>query len=520
MAAVVLLILQSAPVVYGQELLHRYQTYDIERCEVRVVPLRAAVRIHCDLRVKIRHGGPLHFLLSRQVDALSVTSEGRKVGVTSAGGALGGVLKLLAPNVEGVPRILVLRTDPPVRAGETVRFRMEYLWRPGRGGMAYAHGERIQTHLTSFWIPTMADQRFDGQIDVKTSAQVVASGEAEKTDDGWRFRTTEPAQVLSLVTGRFVVHRRGALELYAPAGLEIDAASILADLKSVLGNLEKRFGARPEKSFRVVIDPDPRPAPSYCGGNFVVLHRTALPTALDRTRWLSHLAHECSHRWWGHRVATPVIGGGGTWLREGLAQWSGVRVAGDLLGEKEEQRLWRAHVGAYLGTLDLRRTDEGLFGNEPTLADATPIDHPRVAYWRGALVLRALEQRVWREPFAEHLRFLVRQSEGKILRMDEFAKVVGAREAVAYYAETSRLPDFVLDDVDASGRARVRCLDARWPDTDVPCRVETDAGVQTVAAKMENGQAELRWTGTAKRIDVDPERILLDPIRSNNVWPK
>ena len=166
MTALLLLILQSAPVLYGEELVHQYRTYDIQKCDVRVVPQPAHARIRCDLTVKVRFPGPLHFLLSKDIAALKVTSAGRKVAHSFAGQALEGVVKLLAPGVQGVPRILVLRTEPRLRAGDTVRFRMEYLWRPGQGGMAYVAPGRIQTHLTSFWIPTMADQRFAGQIEL------------------------------------------------------------------------------------------------------------------------------------------------------------------------------------------------------------------------------------------------------------------------------------------------------------------------------------------------------------------
>jgi hypothetical protein len=36
--------------------------------------------------------------------------------------------------------------------------------------------------------------------------------------------------------------------------------------------------------------------------------------------------------------------------------------------------------------------------------------------------------------------------------------------------------------------------------------------------EVRGGRGTLRWTGRAARIEVDPERITLDPVRSNNRW--
>jgi len=518
MAALLLLVLQSAPVLYGEHFLEQYNTYDIQHCEVQVTPRPVGARIRCDLRIKVRFPGPLHFVLTQDVLSLKVSRDGKRLPHTLEGGSLGTVVGLVAPNAQGVPTLVAVRPKPAPRVGDELTLRFEYRWRPGRGGMAYAGGGRVESHLTSFWLPTMAHQKFTGRIDVITPGYAVAAGRMSVIGNGWRYETTEPMQVLALVAGRFKVHERGDLALYEPPGVDIDADAVLDDVARVLRELEERFGPRSEKSFRVVIDPAPRPAPSYCGGNFVVLHRTALPSALDRTRWLTHLAHECSHRWWGHHVSMPLIGKGGTWLREGLAQWSGVRVAGAIAGRNEERRLWRAHVGGFLGTCDLRRVDGGLYANEPTLRDATPLDHPRVAYWRGALVLRLLRYAAGEEKFDAFLRSVNTAEGDRELTLKRLGEGLGTPEIVAYYAATSRLPDFALESVNATTGAVVRCLDPRWPGGVVPCRVTTKDGERIVPVPIKDGRGELRWTGTATKIEIDPDRLWLDPIRSNSVW--
>ncbi len=522
MIALLFVVLQSAPVQYGEALIRQYGTYSMESCKVRVEPIPLGARIQCDIRLKVRSPGPLHFLLTRKIQALQVIHEGKPVARSVVGGGIDALVKIVAGNQVHVPQLLAVHPKPALPPGATTTLRFDYLWLPGGGaGAAYARGGSIQTHLTSFWLPTMANQRFDAEVEVITPGWAAAPGEVEPMKNGWRFKTVRPVQILSLVVGDYKVHDRGTLQLLAPAGLEVDADALLADVEQVLDTLEKWFGKRADKSFRVVIDPAVRPAPSYCGGNFVVLHRTATPGAMSRIRWLNHLAHECSHAWWGHSVATPVIGRGGTWLREGTAQWCGIKVTGQLLGGDAEERLWRAHAAAYMAGLDLRRGKQGLIANEPTLSDASGVDAPRVAYWRGALVLRRLEQRMRSEAFKQRLGELTRSRAGKLLDLDAFATALGTPADIAYYAGTSRLPDFALDEVDVSARrARVRCLDAKWPDGEVPCRVETEDGVQTIQVPLKNGEGELRWTGNAKRIELDSERVLLDPIHSNNVWSR
>ena len=108
-----------------------------------------------------------------------------------------------------------------------------------------------------------------------------------------------------------------------------------------------------------------------------------------------------------------------------------------------------------------------------------------------------------------------------MLDLEAFAGALGLHADIDYYALTSRVPDFALDRVDAAERrARVRCLDAMWPDGAIACRVETASGSEIVEVALRNGEGTLRWKGEAKRIEVDPDRVLLDPIRSNNVWTR
>jgi len=507
MVGLLILLLQSAPVAYGKSLVDQLHTYDLERCELRVEPHRAGARVRCALTLTATRAGPVHFLFTADARDLRAERDGKPAEVRLEGGGFEPLVRALAPGVEGIPRLLVL---PALRAGERATFTLQYDWRP-RGGLALARGGWIQTHIGSFWIPLMADERYESVVEVLTPHEAVAAGRKEKIPGGFRFTSELPAQAVPVVAGPFTVHRAGAIELYLPPGLEADAARILADTAEALATLENWFGPRESKEFRVVVDPRRRPMPSYCGGNFVVLARQSTPETLRRESWRSHIAHECAHAWWGHAVGMPVIGDGGNFLREGLAQWCGLAVA-------DEPVLWKRHVAAYLATADLRREAGSIFANEATLRDATYLDPPRVAYWRGALVLRRIEHRLGRAEFLRRLRTLAAERRGAFVTLDEFAERFGAEADVAYYADAGRLPDYAVGAVDPAGRAVVRCLDPKAPDGPIACTIETAAGTQSFLVEIRDGEGALTWDGAARRIEIDPDRILLDPVHANNVW--
>ncbi|MEM8884703.1 MAG: M1 family aminopeptidase, partial [Planctomycetota bacterium] len=387
--------------------------------------------------------------------------------------------------------------------------RLEYDWMP-RGGLAEARDGRIQTHMSSFWIPSMANERFDAEVEIVTDLPAITSGTREKTADGWRFRTGVSAQIVPLVVGPFSTHRRGDIELFLPPGIECEPEEVLEDAERVLALLEEWFGPRPEKEFRIAFAHNPRPMPSYCGGNFILLSRPSTPSLLGRARWISLFAHECAHMWWGHHVGMPVIGQGGNWLREGIPQWVGITAVEKLVGNDEARRRWRVHVAAYLATADLRRDDRGIFANEATLLDSTYLDPPRVAYWRGALVLRRLAYRLGREEFLRRLGVIQKERTQSTIEIEEFTRRMDAEADVAYYARRTRLPDFALD-----GRV-IRCLDPAWPDGKVPVRVTTAGGVEVLDVDVKDGKGTLPARTGVESIEIDPERILLDPVLSNN----
>ena len=57
MTVLMILLLQSAPVVYGEALVRQFHTYDIERCFLRVKPHRTGATVRCELTVRANRPG-------------------------------------------------------------------------------------------------------------------------------------------------------------------------------------------------------------------------------------------------------------------------------------------------------------------------------------------------------------------------------------------------------------------------------------------------------------------------------
>lgn len=520
------LILASLPLDQARLALARIHTYDLEQFDVSATPVEEGLRVSCDLTLQAGGAGPVRLLLSSAVRDLAALRDGEAVEARLGAGEYEALLRAAAGVTPDAPTLLTL---PGPAAPGRVTFRLEYLWAPQGEGMAYAQGGTVQTHLSGFWLPAMADEWFRARIRVRSGKAVLATGTDRGMQEGWRlFETEDPVQVLCLMVADLAPDRHPAsgIELWSAPASSVDRAALVEEAGEVLRRLTEMFGPAAPSPLRIALEPRERPSPSYCAGSFLVLHPSA--GRLDRPRRLALLAHECAHIWWGHRFATTVVGDGGTWLREGLAEWCGVRVAGVILGPETEEALWRAEVFDYMRTIDLRRAERepaALFALETSLLDATYLDPPRIAYRRGALVHRALEHLAGRGAFLEGLRRLQRDRAFRLSNVGDFTAATGARDAVEFYVASTRLPDFALSDVAvAPGEATgvIRRLDGGWSPPLLPVRIETTEGYEVADVAMAGRQGNLRWRGHGLpvRIEVDPARIYLDPIRSDNVWPR
>ncbi len=513
MTLLLVLLLDSWPATAGQAFVDRLHTYDILSYDVDAEPAAEGLRVDCRLRVKATREGPLRLFLSATVEGLEVTLGEEKVPFALGTHGLDSILDLMGVEPDAVPALLTLEPREAFAAGEERSFRLRYVWRPRPGGPFRAGADEVETHLSGFWLPAMADEFFETRVKVRTDLVAFAPGAARRTEQGWLFESA-CSQVVPLVVGDLVRVPGEGPEVWLPDARRSEGEAIARDLGDVLRVLESRFGPLPEKPFRLFVSEGVEP--SYCGGSFAVVTRSPK----DRAAWIAHLAHECAHRWFGHRLMTPVIGRGGTWLREGLAEWAGIEAAGGILGGSTAEDLWRDRFARYVARMDLRRAPGGiLFANEATLLDATYVDDPAVPYLRGALVLRLLAKQEGPEEFRERLLGLMKGGPRGLLGAADVLKATGGEAIAAYYAGTTRLPDFRLELSAAGGR--IVCDDPLWPGGRVPVRIETAAGTRVVEIDVRGGEGMVELAGERPvRVEVDPERLWLDPVRSNGVFER
>ncbi|MDH3590925.1 MAG: hypothetical protein OER88_03550 [Planctomycetota bacterium] len=524
MTVCLLLLLEPWTVVYGRAALEQLHSYDLEMVRAEVTPAAGGgLDVVADLQMTLKRPGPVVMVASAWIRDLEAASPGTAVTATLGAGVLDEGVRLAAPAGTDLPTLLTIRSDPPLPVGKAVTIRLQYRWRPRGDGWSYAGSSGAQTHLSGFWLPVMAHETFQADISLKTPLPAVGPGVRTREGDAWRFRSKAPVQLTPLLYGDFTIAARTVdgrrLEVWTPPGVDWDAEAALDDTAAVLKTLEGWFGKAVPDVFRVLVDPRLRPMPSYCAGTFTVIHRSRLPAAVGRARWLALLAHECSHVWWGYRFKTPIVGGGGTWLREGLAQWSGIEVAGALLGPGVRQQRYDAMARAYLGLADLRRNADGsLFANEASLRDASYLDDALVPYVRGALVWRRLAEEIGAERFRGLLREWAQRDADQLYDWTILRDQEELAPLVAYYAATSRVPDLVLD---YDGKvATVTATDGAWPGGTVGLRVERKGKTEVVRIPVRNGRGSIEVAGPVERLELDPRRVHLDPVRSNSIWPR
>ncbi len=398
------------------------------------------------------------------------------------------------------------------------------------------------TSLGSMWYPGLFHERYtiDLALTLPAGFQAVASGEPEGEEpepDGrttWRFAEREGMSVITFYAARWARHTRrrgeGELALYVrPEEGPVDADRILDDLAWCLDHFEKRFGPSGLKRFAIAMT-----GPSYEAASYNALHYVALwrgyfafhGRAGDEggAWWFFALAHETAHVWWGHRAQSELLGHGGNWLREGLAEYSaqeavesryGARLS-PLFCARETLRGYRRSVAA-LGPAP-----------EPSLVDITYATPQDTNYDKGAWLFLMLEKMIGPEAFARALARYLEVAKGKLAVWKDFY------QAAAAETDLDLRPFFTqwligTDHLDLAVRVEpgriVIAQSGDFPQDAAPAFRVT--AIDATGAEREwrallpgnGGTLELPVEGRPVRVSVDPDAILLDWDRRNNSWP-
>ncbi len=225
-----------------------------------------------------------------------------------------------------------------------------------------------------------------------------------QADEAGRFRfempQAVPAYLIALAVGRVEFVSLGDRSgVWAEPSVKAAAAHEFADVERMMTVAESLYGPYRWERYDVLVLP-----PAFPFGGMENPRLTfATPTILAGDRSLvSLIAHELAHSWSGNLVTNSTWND--LWLNEGFTVYIERRIVEELYGRD------RAEMEAMLGRQDLAEELEGLTdpGDARLHVDLRGRDPDEglsdVAYEKGALFLRELEQSYGREVFDPFVR--------------------------------------------------------------------------------------------------------------------
>jgi len=267
-----------------------------------------------------------------------------------------------------------------------------------------------QAILTRTWIPIQDSPQirvtYNATVKVPSELMAVMSAEnpKEKTVDGiYNFKMQQPisAYLIALAVGDIeykpISNRTG---VYAEKSLIDKVHYEFSDMEKMVASAENLYGTYAWEQFDVIVLP-----PSFPFGGMENPRLTfATPTVIAGDKSLTSLiAHELAHSWSGNLVTNATWDD--FWLNEGFTVYFEMRIMEALYGKD------RANMLALISRQDLDDELENL-KNTPNdtklklhLKGRNPDDGMNsIAYDKGYLFLRTLEEAVGREKFDEFLK--------------------------------------------------------------------------------------------------------------------
>jgi leukotriene-A4 hydrolase len=246
--------------------------------------------------------------------------------------------------------------------------------------------------------PYRASVRVPAGMRALMSADPVG-GDPSKGEFEFAMDLPVPSYLVALAVGRLEFAELGPRTgVWAEPSVLVGARSELGDLERMLAAIESSYGSYRWGRYDVLVLP-----PAFPFGGMENPKLTfATPTILAGDRSLmSLIVHELAHSWSGNLVTNASWED--LWLNEGFTVYIERRIVEGLYGRE------RADMEAVLGRQDLDEALAELGADDQRLrlqlTDRDPDDAlSDVAYEKGALLLRALEQAYGREVFDPFLQ--------------------------------------------------------------------------------------------------------------------
>jgi aminopeptidase N len=264
-----------------------------------------------------------------------------------------------------------------------------------------------QAILARTWVPCQDSPgvRFTYDATLRVPKNLVALMSAEnpqaKTAEGiYQFRMPQPipSYLLAIAVGDLEFRPFDARSgVYAEPPVIEAAANEFPDTPKMIGAAEQLYGPYRWGRYDVLVLP-----PSFPYGGMENPRLTFLtPTIIAGDRSLvSLIAHELAHSWSGNLVTNATWND--FWLNEGFTTYFEHRIVEKMYGREYSEMLWllgMTELKDELATLPPK--DQALYID---LTGRDPDEAPGIAYEKGALFLRLLEETAGRETWDQFLR--------------------------------------------------------------------------------------------------------------------
>ena len=283
-----------------------------------------------------------------------------------------------------------------------------------------------QAILTRTWIPIQDSPQvritYDATVKVPQELMAVMSAEnpQEKNANGiYNFKMQQPipAYLIALAVGdieyKGISNRTG---VYAEKSMLDKVHTEFSDMEKMVVAAENLYGTYDWEQFDVIVLP-----PSFPFGGMENPRLTfATPTVIAGDKSLTSLvAHELAHSWSGNLVTNATWND--FWLNEGFTVYFEIRIMEALYGKD------RANILALIGRQDLEDELEALKESpndtklKLDLKGRNPDDGMNsIAYDKGYLFLRTLEEKVGREQMDAFLKSYFKKNAFSTTNTEDF----------------------------------------------------------------------------------------------------
>lgn len=283
-----------------------------------------------------------------------------------------------------------------------------------------------QAILTRSWIPIQDSPQiritYDATVQVPKNLMAVMSAEnpKEKTKDGlyhFKMKQPIPPYLIALAVGdlyyKAISERTG---VYAEKSMLNKVYEEFSDMEKMVSAAEQLYGPYAWEQFDVIVLP-----PSFPFGGMENPRLTfATPTVIAGDKSLTSLvAHELAHSWSGNLVTNATWND--FWLNEGFTVYFEMRIMEAVYGKE------RADMLALISRQDLDDELENLKDTPDdtklklNLKGRNPDDSMNsIAYDKGYLFLRTLEETVGREKFDDFVKTYFKEHAFSTMTTEKF----------------------------------------------------------------------------------------------------